>query len=270
MRNSAKIVVTPYILEAEIEAGRLEKQANLSNYSVENDLRRFRFSPDEKILDAGCGSGVLSRYLVEKRGVKNVDAMDFSDMRLKQASRLAGDSPSIHFHRQDLAHLESDFHNRYDTIICRYVIEHSEHPSRILTELRKALKPGGRLIIIEADGVFFNLYTPNETFNAYMAEFKSKLRFDLEIGRKVPDLMKSAGLTDLRWEAELMCFKGKSLEEEYENTKLRFAASRPVMVEILGSTEKCDDFQRLYLQEMMKEENTLVFTKYICSGRRRD
>jgi ubiquinone/menaquinone biosynthesis C-methylase UbiE len=254
-------------MEADVEAYRLEEQVYQQNYSFIQELQHLTFSADEVTLDAGCGTGVLSRYLVEHFNVKHIDALDFSDLRLQQAKMLLNSrtGQSIHFHRQDITSLEPEFYNHYDTVISRFVIEHLQQPQKAVNEMVKCLKPGGRLIISELDGVFLNLYSENETFQEYMAEFIQKIKFDPLIGRKVPSMMKRAGLMKIQWEATLAPCQGPSLVEEVENSQKRFAALKPFLLEIFGES-KAASFRDIYLQELQKEENTLVFTKYVCVG----
>ena len=258
-----------YSLESAAEASRLEEQAYRDNYSIENEFRNFSFDPDERVMDAGCGTGVLSRYLVEHFGVKHVEALDYSDLRLKQArDLLKGKSKkAIHFMQQDLSQLDPRFYGKYDTVICRYVIEHMAEPLLALQGLQKALKKNGRLIVVELDGVFTNLYSENVLFNHYLEEFKRKIHFDLNIGKKVPNYLKRVGLSHIEWDVTLIKCQGKTLQEERENTVQRFRSLRDFFTEIFGQAEKSDEFMQLYLEEMGRPENTLVFNKYICTGK---
>ena len=99
----------------------------------ERRLRRAGVREDHAILDYGCGSGHLLRFLAWKK---------FRD--------LAGyDAHSEHF--RDPAPLE----RRYDCIIAQDVIEHVADPRALLRRLRALLKPGGTLFIgtPNADGI---------------------------------------------------------------------------------------------------------------------
>lgn len=258
-----------YSLEATIEASRLEEQVFQDNYSIHREMDRFSFNFNEVVLDAGCGTGVLSRYLVEHFNIQQIDAIDASDLRLKQASEFLKKlgKQNIKFYRQDLSKLDEQFYNKYDTVICRYVLEHVEKPDLVLLELKKALKKNGRIILFDLDGVFVNLYSENKILNKYMTELKESIRFDLEIGRKLPVYLKQAGFSQIQWDVELLSCKNGALHEEKKNTEKRFIALEQFLTDVLGSSQRFEEFRQLYLDEMRKPENTLVFTKYICSAR---
>lgn len=258
-----------YSLEAAIEAARLEEQAYRGNYSIETEFSNLSFDPSEIVMDAGCGTGVLSRYLYDHFKVEHIDALDYSELRLKQAKNLLKGPAkrAIHFHQQNLNDLDPKFYGKYDTVICRYVIEHMETPIQTLENLRKALKKNGRLIIVELDGVFINLYSDHTKLNSYLDELKRKMRFDMNIGKKVPNYLKHIGLSKIEWSVSLIDCQGKNMVEERENTEKRFVALKDYLIGIFGDQKRSEEFQRLYLEEMDKPENTLVFTKYICIGK---
>jgi len=166
-----------------------------------------------------------------------------------------------------LSKLDSQFHNKYDTVICRYALEHCPDPVQVIGELKKALKKGGRLIVVDLDGVFINLYTVHPQLTQFLEDFRKGVNFDLHIGKKLPSYFKLAGLSEIEWDAEQLCCKGKRLEEEYINTEKRLAAATAFGSQLYGSAENFQNFTKLYLEEMMKPENTLVFTKYFCIGK---
>jgi len=78
-----------YILEHQDETERLEFQATIPQYSVENELKGFNPSNGSLVLDMGCGTGLLSRFISDKFPTIRVDACDFSDIRLAHAKKLA-------------------------------------------------------------------------------------------------------------------------------------------------------------------------------------
>ncbi len=257
-----------YSMNAIIEAERLEEQIHHSNYQLSSELDGLPFFNGAKFFDAGCGTGVVSKYLSKQYPASTFDAVDCSDLRIGQAKKIASDHNfnRIYFQTEDLNNIHSKFHGNYDFAISRFVIEHVSDPLAVLAEIKKTLRPGGKLIIIELDGVFFNLYSDNQQLNDYLETIKKNVGFDLFIGRKVPNMFKKIGLSNINWRSMLMECRGDNLIHEYHNTKQRLIAAAPLLGSILQSTQKYDHFVQLYLKEMMKKENTLVFTKYICEG----
>ena len=94
---------------------------------------------DNKIVDAGCGKGVVADEL-SLQGFKNIELMDIQDIRV-----LAKDKP---FHKVDFNHDKFPFaDNSIDLVVSTAVIEHLENQYHYLREIHRILKPGGRLVI---------------------------------------------------------------------------------------------------------------------------
>ncbi len=259
-----------YSMEAEIEASRLEEQVYQLNYSLRNEMSHFTFNKNETVLDVGCGTGVLSRYLVNNFNVSQVIGVDSSDMRLAQAKKLIKSEReinSITFERSDLMNLNPVFHKKFDTVVARYVLEHLENSEKAILEIKKVLKNNGRIIIVELDGVFINLYTENNKLNTYMNEIRKKFKMDLEIGKKLPSMLKRLGFKEIQWNVDLVCCKNQRLAEEVANTEKRFTGAKFFFQELLGSESKFEEFRDLYLDEMKKNENPLLFNKYYIEAR---
>ncbi len=104
--------------------------------------------------DIGCGHGVyLSQMLLAAPGARGVGA-DVSSASLETARRMLA-FRGIPEDRFEL--IEADIQVRLgvpdaslDAMTCFEVIEHLEHPKAALAELRRALRPGGRLCLSTA------------------------------------------------------------------------------------------------------------------------
>lgn len=93
-----------------------------------------------KVIDVGCGRGVLTNILLE-RGASVVWAVDVS---LAYLSRLAGDARV----RPVCANAENlPFDSGFDLAVSTDVMEHVINVGAYLYSLNKALKPGGRAFI---------------------------------------------------------------------------------------------------------------------------
>lgn len=95
--------------------------------------------PNARILDVGCGRGVLLSALAD-RG-HEVHGMDVS------ATAVAGADPRARIKVAGCL-TECDYpDDAFDQVILWHVLEHLPNPREVLTEIRRILKPGGQLIV---------------------------------------------------------------------------------------------------------------------------
>ena len=93
------------------------------------------------MLDVGCGTGVLFPYYLQ-RDVKSITAVDLSPEMVKiakskfpQANIICGDAENIAFDKQ------------FDVIMIYNAFPHFPNPEKLIENLSKALKSGGRISI---------------------------------------------------------------------------------------------------------------------------
>jgi 2-polyprenyl-3-methyl-5-hydroxy-6-metoxy-1,4-benzoquinol methylase/glycosyltransferase involved in cell wall biosynthesis len=130
-------------------------------YAREGFSRRLAFierllhdlvQPEARWLDAGCGSGVLTRRLAALGAAG--DAVDGSAEMIREAQHMAAiGNPEARFaYRliETIEHLDSP-DQEYDGVLCSSVIEYVDSPSAALAELARVLKPGGTLVLSVAN-----------------------------------------------------------------------------------------------------------------------
>lgn len=112
--------------------------------SVFHRLRQFltlrlinRYKKGNKILDAGCGTGLILRKLP-----KGTVGIDINPRNIKKAKRYAQKAKVIIADIEKLPFKKDTF----STIISAEVIEHQPNPIPTINELRRVLKKGGVLI----------------------------------------------------------------------------------------------------------------------------
>lgn len=93
------------------------------------------------VLDVACGTGVLFPYYLQ-RNVKDITAVDLSPEMVKiakskfpQAEVICGDAETITFDRQ------------FDTVMIYNAFPHFPEPEKVIENLSKALKNGGRFTV---------------------------------------------------------------------------------------------------------------------------
>jgi len=95
-----------------------------------------------RILDAGCGSGPLFAALRDRGAI--VTGFDKSAGMLEQARRRLGDDADLQL--ADLSNPLPFPDGTFDDVIASLVLHYLEDWSPALAELRRVLKPGGRVI----------------------------------------------------------------------------------------------------------------------------
>jgi SAM-dependent methyltransferase len=99
------------------------------------------------VVDLGCGTGTLS-LLLSQEGYA-VDALDFSPAMVRLAeAKLAGTSGTVrHGDAGDPGLAPASV----DVVLCRHVLWALRDPDRAVERWVRALRPGGRLVLVEGD-----------------------------------------------------------------------------------------------------------------------
>lgn len=99
--------------------------------------------PAARVLDAGCGTGRMSRYLADRGAV--VEGVDLSPGMLEQA-RAA--QPDIRFETGSLVDLGGD-DGRYDGVLAWYSLIHLDDAdaARAGREMARVVRPGGLVLL---------------------------------------------------------------------------------------------------------------------------
>lgn len=124
--------------------------------------------PSDAVLDYGCGIGRWSLEIA-RRGAQ-VTSVDFSAAMLSEAEtriRAAGASTRCRFVRADVTKIELD--DRFDVIIGVTVLQHVLADGQLaeaIARLARHLKPGGRLIMVEAAPSLTYQHCDTATFQA--------------------------------------------------------------------------------------------------------
>lgn len=259
-----------YVLENKNEAERLEKQSTLGAYDFRQELADIHFERKDLkpavLLDAGCGSGIVTRYLAQQYPTFKVLGMDASDLRVHQAKELAqthGPFKNLNFEQGSL--LQTGLPDAsVDGIVCRYVMQHlawSDRP-KVLAEFKRILKPGSQLVLIDVDGFFYNLQPQTPLMAQVFAKLRACERFDFSVGAKLPHEATAAGFKNVTWKIETIDFQGAALEQEAQLFKERFAQVGPVLAPLVGGVEVWKKFETDFFECLSAAGACLYFGKF--------
>ncbi len=116
------------------------------SFSVFRDLGQL--TGRERLLDSGCGPGLVSRYLAPHVGhVVGVDLTPAMVTLATQAAREAGLS-NVSFQEDNMTALPFAS-GEFDVTVTRYAFHHLENPAAAFAELVRVTRPGGRIIVVD-------------------------------------------------------------------------------------------------------------------------
>lgn len=113
-------------------------------------LEDVAFPERARVLDAGCGTGVLTRMLARWPGVAEVVGIDVAPGLLARARQLCAGLPSVTFRQadaRDLPFAEALF----DAVVFDSTLCHVPEPERALSEAFRVLRPAGWLAAFDGD-----------------------------------------------------------------------------------------------------------------------
>jgi ubiquinone/menaquinone biosynthesis C-methylase UbiE len=113
-------------------------------------LAEVEFPAGARVLEVGCGTGVLMRTLARWPGVAEVVGVDPAPSLLDRARDLAEGLPNLSFQQADGRSLGLD-DETFDVVVFDSTLCHVPAPERALAEAFRVLRPKGRLAVFDGD-----------------------------------------------------------------------------------------------------------------------
>jgi len=214
---------------SEREARRLQDQSQIIEKLLHGDTF---YPPGSRVLEAGCGVGAQTLILAGKSPGVRITSLDISRRSLLEARNTISSRnlPNVRFLQAsvlDLPFPESSF----DHVFICFVLEHLKEPARALGEVRKVLKKGGSLTVIEGDhgSFFWHPETPESrlVWQSFVTA-QSSLGHDPLIGRRLFPLLKEAGFDVLK-------ISPRNLYTDGMNTRAKSSGLNKIFIPMLGT-----------------------------------
>ncbi len=180
------------------ERARLDGQAG-AWWSAERAMlgQRLLDAPTGTVLDLGCGTGRVSHAIADAWPGWRVVGVDADP-------RMGGPGTA----RVTFAHAPAGAplplaDASVDAVYGRFLMQHVGRPAPLLAEVRRVLRPGGKVLLLDVDdrGVVFEPRPPSlADLYARAAEAQRAVGGDRHVGAKLPGLLHRAGFADLHHE----------------------------------------------------------------------
>jgi 2-polyprenyl-3-methyl-5-hydroxy-6-metoxy-1,4-benzoquinol methylase len=164
----------------------------------------------QRVLEVGAGIGNMTQHLA--RGRKTYVASDIDEEHLARLRVRFLGRPNLSIRRCDLTNPADfqPFHRQFDSVVCLNVVEHVADDLAALRNIRSALAPGGRaIILVPQDQKAYG--TLDEVLGHYRRYSESELRERMEqAGFELEQVLQFNRVTRPAWRFNGRVLKRKS------------------------------------------------------------
>jgi len=178
---------------------RLQDQASTLVDLLHSDTS---FPAGSRVLEAGCGVGAQTVTLAKNSPGAYITSIDISAVSVAEAKKRADSEgfSNVCFQQGDIFNLSFQ-PKSFDHVFVCFVLEHLSKPVEALTALKKFIKPGGTITVIEGD--HGSTYFHPDSLHAQRAiqcqvDLQKQSGGNANIGRELFPLLKSAGFDFVR------------------------------------------------------------------------
>lgn len=251
------------------EQDRLRRQAEFMEFLVYQDVNLTEIN---HLLEVGCGVGAQTQILLRRFPNLKMTCIDINDNQLAVAKATLAETRYAQG-RYDILKMNAEkltfSDDSFDGAFFCWVLEHVPNPARILSEVRRVLKPGSRAFITEVTNFSFFLdpYCP-AIWKYWMAfnDFQYDRGGDPFVGVKLGTLLRDTGYTDVRTNVKVV-FADK---REPDRRKKLIGYWQELMMsgtdELVKSgrvTSDIVDAMKIEFKDILKNPNAIIFDSFM-------
>ena len=198
----------------------------------------WKFSKPIDILDFGCGYGYLGmKFMPLLPEGSSYTGIELDKGQIEEANEhFSKTSFTYHFINEDIYKYQPD--KQFDLVVALFVLSYMPHPEQIVAKMKDALKPGGMILLIDANmeveqaGYYSGLekqengLTRPDFISLWEYEMTHHER-DYRMGTKIPFLLKQEGFQDIqaRISDQVVIYEPADSNKSSLNDMFRYAYS---------------------------------------------
>ena len=154
------------------------------------------------VLEAGCGVGAQTITLARNSPKAHITSIDISETSITEARRAiaAAGFTHVNFQQGDIFNLAFEPES-FDHIFVCFVLEHLMQPVKALNSLRRLLKVGGTITVIEGDHGSTFFYPDSAVAHQAIrcqVDLQKKAGGNANIGRELYPLLEAGGFSPIQ------------------------------------------------------------------------
>ncbi|MEL7357168.1 MAG: methyltransferase domain-containing protein [Cyanobacteria bacterium J06634_6] len=173
----------------------------------------------KRVLDVGCGSGVITQELAKRVYPGEVTGIDISQELIERSERAYTiglqhpDNPetedlyrNVEFQQGEVTSLPFP-EATFDFVYARLLFQHLSNPIEALSSIHRVLKPGGLLCVLDVDKAWTGMYPEPESSPALeQALIKKQIAQggDPWVGRKLGHYLKSTNFSQVKTDISIV------------------------------------------------------------------
>lgn len=156
---------------------------------------------EARVLDVGSGTGEFTARLAQFLPAAQVLGVEILPQQVEYARRHhAALAPRLEFRTGDAFALDLPDAS-FDFVACRHMLQSVPEPERVIAELIRVTRPGGRLHLLAEDYGMIHAWPTRHDLDAFwqraMAGFERGMHIEPRVGRRAWYELHSRGLRDL-------------------------------------------------------------------------
>jgi ubiquinone/menaquinone biosynthesis C-methylase UbiE len=164
-------------------------------------LDRYSLPDAANVLDVGAGTGEFSARFAASHPGSQVLGIELLPASVEHARRRhAALAPRLRFETGDAFALAQP-DDSFDLVANRHMVQSVPHVERVLAELVRVTKPGGRVHVLAEDYSMLHMMSgpldPDVFWRKGPVEYAERTGTDSRIGRRAWTLLRGAGLVDV-------------------------------------------------------------------------
>ncbi|ACB53110.1 unknown [Crocosphaera subtropica ATCC 51142] len=206
MTSTGSYDIQKHNITPEAELQRLQTQATVIWKKEARTLQWFGIKDGMSVVELGSGPGFTTEQLCSLLPNSEITSVELDPFMVQQAQNYLKDKGGDRVNFVEGSITDTGLpDNSFDFAFARLIFQHIPEPVAAAQEIRRILKPGGKLVIVDTDADIFGLFDPpTPSFTKAIDKFSQAsqaLGGNFRIGRYLWRILQEAGFEHLDLEA---------------------------------------------------------------------